>query len=66
MSEFSAPPRLRTSRHLRALLLLGPVVLAVGIVMLSLARSLETMLLARMIMGVGQSKPPGVPIQRPL
>lgn len=49
------PVGMLIARHLRALLLLGPVVLAVGIVMLSLARSLETMLLARMIMGVGHS-----------
>jgi MFS family permease len=42
-------------RHLRALLLLGPVVLVLGIVMLSLARSLEGMLLARIVMGVGHS-----------
>jgi MFS family permease len=49
------PVGMLIARHLRALLLVGPVILAVGIVMLSLARSLEALLLARMVMGVGHS-----------
>jgi MFS family permease len=49
------PVGMLIARHLRALLLVGPVILAAGIVMLSLARSLEALLLARMVMGVGHS-----------
>ncbi|MGH7417743.1 MAG: MFS transporter, partial [Candidatus Rokuibacteriota bacterium] len=51
----AAPVGILVTKHLRWNLLAAPAVLASGIVLLSLAQTFEGFVLARVVMGVGQS-----------